>query len=203
MRATPTLEPPAMTMLIAGLVIFLGLHSLRVFAEGWRTRTRERMGVDAWKGLYSVLSLAGLALIVWGYAAARQHPVPLWVPPVWSRHLASLLTLPAFILLLAAYVPGNAFKARLHHPMLLGVKFWALAHLLANGALADLLLFGGFLAWAALAFRAARRRDRADGVAYAAGRWVPTVVTGALGLATWAAFALWAHAAWIGVRPFG
>lgn len=149
-----------MTMLIWGLVLFLGVHSLRVFAEGWRTALRQRMGENAFKGVYSVVSIVGFALIVWGYAAARQQPLVLWVSPAWTRHLAALLTLPAFVLLVAAYVPGNAIKARLHHPMVIAVKVWAFAHLLANNTLADLLLFGGFLVWAALSFRAARGRDR-------------------------------------------
>jgi uncharacterized membrane protein len=192
-----------MTLLILGLVLFLGVHSVRVWAEGWRGALRDRLGENAYKGLYSVLSVVGLALIVWGYGAARQAPMLLWVPPVWTRHLAALLTVPAFLMLAAAYVPGNAIKARLHHPMVLGVKTWALAHLLANGMLADVLLFGGFLLWAALSFRAARQRDRVAGVVYAAGRAVPTVVVVIVGLAAWAGFAFWAHAAWIGVRPFG
>jgi uncharacterized membrane protein len=193
-----------MGLLIAGLLIFLGLHSARVVAEGPRRRLIARLGEGGYKGLYSVLSIAGFVLIVYGYAAARQQPVALWnPPPVGMRHLASLLTLLAFIGVVAAYVPGNAIKARLHHPMLLGVKAWALAHLLANHTLADLLLFGGFLAWAVAAFVAARRRDRAEQRVYAPGRAGPTVVTLLLGVAAWAAFAFWAHGAWIGVRPLG
>ena len=192
-----------MTLLIFGLLLFLGVHSVRVFADGGRTSLRERLGDNGYKGLYSVLSLLGFALLIWGYGAARQQPVLLWAPPAWTRHLAALLTIPAFVLLAAAYVPGNAIKARLHHPMVLGVKAWALAHLLANGMLAGLLLFGGFLVWAALSFRAARQRDRTARTVYPPGRLVPTLLTVALGLAAWAGFAFWAHAAWIGVRPFG
>ena len=192
-----------MSALILGLVIFLGLHSVRVFAEDWRARTRTRVGESVYKGLYSLLSVLGFVLIVWGYGLARQQPVMLWLPPLWTRHLAALLTLPAFVMLVAAYVPGNAIKARLHHPMVLGVKIWALAHLLANGMLADVVLFGAFLAWAVLSFAAARRRDRAAQVVYAPGRVGPTGVTVAAGLAAWAGFAFWAHGAWIGVRPFG
>lgn len=192
-----------MTMLLVGLVLFLGVHSLRVFAESWRTALRQRMGENVFKGLYSLVSIVGFALIVWGYGAARQQPVVLWASPAWTRHLAALLTLPAFVLLVAAYVPGNAIKARLHHPMVIAVKVWAFAHLLANNTLADLLLFGGFLVWAALSFRAARGRDRAAGTVYPPGRVLPTVAVVVIGLAAWAGFALWAHAAWIGVRPFG
>jgi uncharacterized membrane protein len=192
----------AMALLILGLLLFLGVHSTRVFAESWRTGFIAQRGANAWKGLYTVVSLLGFVLLVVGYGAARQQPVVLWASPVWTRHLAALLTLPAFVLLVAAYVPGNSIKARLHHPMVLSVKLWALAHLLANNTLADVVLFGGFLLWAALSFRAARARDRAGAVVYAAGRMGPTLVTVALGLLAWAVFAFWAHRVLIGVRPF-
>lgn len=192
-----------MTLLIFGLVIFLGVHSTRVFAEGWRTRFIAERGTNAWKGVYALLSVVGFALLVWGYGQARQQPVVLWASPTWTRHLAALLTIPAFVLLAAAYVPGNGIKARLRHPMVLGVKLWALSHLLANNTLADVLLFGGFLVWAVLSFRAARGRDRAAGTVYPPGRPVMTVLAVVAGLAAWAGFAMWAHGAWIGVRPFG
>jgi uncharacterized membrane protein len=192
-----------MTLLILGLILFLGVHSVRVFADGWRGTMRQRLGENGWKGAYSLLSLAGFVLIVYGYAATRESPQILWVAPVWTRHLAALLTVPAFVLLVAAYVPGNGIKARLHHPMVLGVKLWALAHLLANGMLSDVLLFGGFLLWAVLSFRAARGRDRAAGTVYPPGRLVPTLVTVVIGLVAWAVFVFWAHGAWIGVKPFG
>ncbi len=192
-----------MSLLILGLVLVLGVHSVRIVADGWRTRMVARLGENAWKGLYAVLSLAGFALLCIGYGAARQQPVVLWAPPTWTRHLAALLTLPAFVMLVAAYVPGNAIKARLKHPMVLGVKTWALAHLLANQTLADLLLFGGFLLWAVFDYRSARQRDRAAGTVYAPGRAAPTVVAVVAGLVAWVGFAFWAHGAWIGVRPFG
>ena len=192
-----------MGMLILGLVIFLGVHSVRIVADGWRTQFIAQRGAGAWKGLYSLLSIAGFVLLVWGYGLARQQPVVLWNPPVGMRHAASLLTLIAFVLLAAAYVPRNGIKARLHHPMVLGVKVWALAHLLANHTLADLLLFGGFLLWSVAAFRSARQRDAAAGTTYPAGTMAGTLATLAIGAAAWAGFALWAHAAWIGVRPFG
>ncbi len=192
-----------MVWLLLGLVVFLGVHSTRVFAEPWRARTVARLGEKPWKGLYSLLSLAGFVLLVWGYGQARLDPTVLWGSPRWTRHLAALLTLPAFIFLAAAYVPGNAIKAKLKHPMVLGVKVWALSHLIANNTLADLLLFGGFLLWAVLNFRAARARDRANGTVYAPGRAVPTVITVVAGLVAWAVFAFWAHGALIGVKPFG
>jgi uncharacterized membrane protein len=166
-------------------------------------RQQARWGEGAWKGAYSLVSLLGLVLIVWGYGQARQQPTALWSSPVWTRHLAALLTVPAFVLLVAAYVPGNGIKAAVKHPMVLGVKVWALAHLIANNTLADLLLFGGFLLWAVLCFRAARQRDRALQTAYPAGTLAKSLLTLALGLLGWAVFAFWAHGALIGVRPFG
>jgi uncharacterized membrane protein len=141
-----------MTALILGLIVFLGAHSVRIFAEDWRGRQVARLGPQGWKGVYSLVSLAGFVLIVWGYGLARAEPLPLWSPPVWTRHLAALLTLPAFVLLAAAYVPGTRIKAAVSHPMVLGVNIWAFSHLIANGTLADALLFGAFLAWAAFAF---------------------------------------------------
>ncbi len=192
-----------MSLLILGLVLFLGVHSVRIVADGWRSRVIAARGPNVWKGVYTLLSLAGFALIVWGYGQARQQPVVLWGSPGWTRHAAALLTLFAFLLLFAAYVPGNAIKARLKHPMVLGVKVWAIAHLIANNTLADLLLFGAFLLWAVLDFRSARQRDRAAGTVYPAGRAGPTVVAVVLGLAAYAGFAFWAHMAWIGVPPFG
>jgi len=192
-----------MTLLILGLVIFLGAHSTRIFAESWRGAQIARLGPNGWKGLYSVVSIVGFVLLVWGYGVARQAPVPLWTPSMGLRHLGSLLTLVSFVLLAAAYVPRNAIKARLHHPMTLGVKVWALSHLLANHTLADLLLFGGFLVWAVLCFRAARARDRAAGTVYPAGTAAGTAITVAAGLGAWLVFAMWLHGPLIGVRPFG
>lgn len=192
-----------MWFLVLGLVLFLGVHSVRIVADGWRTQALARVGEGPWKGLYSLVSAVGLALIVWGYGLARQQPVVLWVPPLGMRHAAALLTLLAFVLLVAAYVPRNAIKARLHHPMMLGVKVWALAHLLSNGNLADVLLFGSFLLWAVLGFRAARQRDRAQGAAYAAGGAAGTAAAVVVGAVAWAGFAFWGHAWLIGVAPLG
>ena len=146
-----------MGMLVLGLVLFLGAHSVRIFADNARTRAIARLGEMGWKGLYSVVSLIGFGLIIWGFAQARQQPVVLWSPPAMLKHLNSLFTLLAFVLLAAAYVPRNSIRARLHHPMILGVKLWAFGHLLATAKLADLVLFGAILLWAVLDFRAARR----------------------------------------------
>jgi len=142
-------------------------------------------------------------MLVWGYGVARQTPVPLWTPVVGLRHLASLLTLLAFVLIAAVYVPSNSLKARIGHPMVVGVKVWALSHLLANHTLADLLLFGGFLVWAVLCFRAARRRDRAAGTTYPAGTLQGNLLTVVTGVAGWLVFAMWLHGPLIGVKPFG
>jgi uncharacterized membrane protein len=192
-----------MAYLILGLVLFLGLHSTRIFAEGWRTSMIAKMGAMPWKGLYSVLSIATFVLLVWGYGRARENPVLIWTPPEAMRHVAGLLVLIAFILFVAAYVPRNWFKARLHHPQMLSIKTWAFAHLLANGTLVDIILFGSFLVWAALGFRAARQRDRAAGTVYAPATVQGTIIAIAAGTIAWAAFAFWLHGWLIGVRPFG
>ena len=192
-----------MAVMVLGLVLFLGVHSVRMFADGWRSTAIQRIGAQPWKGAYSIVSLTGFALLVWGFGMARAQPVQLWSPPQGLRHLAILLTLLSFVLLVAAYVPGNGIKARVHHPMVLSVKVWALAHLLANGNLAHVVLFGAFLLWAVSNFMAARRRDRAAATAYGPGRLSATLTTCVLGVAAWAAFAFWLHGWLIGIRPLG
>jgi uncharacterized membrane protein len=192
-----------MTLLLLGLLIFLGSHSVRIFAEPWRGARVAAMGLNAWKGVYSVVAIAGFVLIVWGYGQARGAPVIVFSPPVWTKHVAALLTIPAFILLAAAYVPGTRIKRAVGHPMVAGVKTWAFAHLLANGTLADIVLFGTFLAWAIADYIAARRRDRAAGTVYVVGPITRDVAAVVVGLVAWAAFAFWLHAVLIGVRPFG
>jgi uncharacterized membrane protein len=188
-----------MSFLIIGLVLFLGIHSVSVFAPAWRDRQVAQRGEGAWKGLYSIVSLIGFVLLVYGYGVARQAPVVLYTPPAALRHVALLLMLPVFPLLLAAYLPGR-IKTAAKHPMLLATKFWALAHLLANGTLADVLLFGGFLAWAVadrISFK--RRVPRAVPGAAAGAANDLIVVVG--GLALYAVFLLWAHRWLIGVSP--
>jgi uncharacterized membrane protein len=178
-----------MIILIAGLILFLGLHSIRIFADDWRSTQIQRMGAMPWKGLYASLSATGFPLI-------------LWTPPSWGRHLAAALMLLAFLFLVAAYVPGNRLKTIVGHPMLVATKTWAFAHLLTNGTLADLVLFGSFLIWAIADFAVSRRRDRAAGVSYPAlgiGRDVLVIV---IALAAFIWFAFYGHAWLIGVRPF-
>ena len=191
-----------MTFLIIGLLLFLGTHSIRIVADSWRADRVARLGENRWKGLYSLASALGLGLIVWGYGLARAEPVALWAPPGWTRHLAALLTLPAFVLIAAAYVPGSRIKAAIGHPMVAGVKVWAIAHLLSNGNLADALLFGAFLLWAVADFRSARRRDRAAGVGYRPGSAARDGMVIAAGAGVWALFAGFLHVWLIGVRPY-
>lgn len=188
-----------MPYLILGLLLFLGVHSTRIVADAWRTRTMARVGVMTWKGAYALLSIAGLVLLVWGYGQARLGSPVIYDPPLYTRHVTRLLMLFSLVLVAAAYVPGNHLKAALGHPMLAGVKLWAFAHLLSNGRLADVVLFGAFLAWAVAGFVAARRRDRAAGTVYAAGSMSRTVMTAAAGCAAWAALVGGLHRWLIGV----
>ncbi len=190
-----------MSLLIAGLILFLIPHSTRIFASDWRTGMIGRLGDKPWKGAISLISLAGLVLIVLGYGQARLEPVVLWVPPLWLRHLALLLNLVAFVSLVAAYVPRNSIKAKFGHPMIAGVKAWATAHLLANGNLADVILFGAFLLWSIFDFRNSRRHDRALGTRYPAGTLTGNLMTVVIGVAAWAVFLLYLHVRLIGVAP--
>ena len=189
-----------MALLLIGLLLFLGVHSIAIVAPGWRDAQLRRLGEPVWKGAYSALSLVGLLLLLYGWSLARQTPVVLYEPPRALRHLALLLMLPAFPLLLSTYLPGRISTA-VKHPTLLSVKIWATAHLLANGTLNDVLLFGAFLAWAvadriAVKRRAVPRRlpggppsPRNDAIAVAAG------------LLLYAVFIVWAHRWLIGVSP--
>ena len=191
-----------MLLLILGLVLFLGIHSVRIVADGLRSRLIARRGLNAWKGVYSLISIAGFVAICIGFGQARHDTVVLWSPPRWTHDVAALLTLLAFILVTAAYVPGNGIKARVKDPMILGVKCWAAGHLFANGTLADVVLFGSFLAWAVLDFRAARQRRRAGGEPpIAPGRASRSVVTVVVGILAWMLFAFHLHQPLIGVQP--
>jgi uncharacterized membrane protein len=195
-----------MDMLIAGLVIFLGIHALRVWGEGLRGTLLLRLGPMGFKGAYSIASLAGFYLLIVGYGQARLEPVPLWTPPHGMAHATVALMWVSMVMLAAAEIPRNAIKARLRHPMVLGVKVWALAHILANGTLHDVLLFGGFLVWAVLSFRAARQRDRAALEAGEVAENLPvsglaTIGAVLAGTAAWAAFILVVHVWLIGVAP--
>ena len=190
-----------MIVLILGLVIFLGVHSVRIFGENWRSGMVRRLGDGSWKGIYALVSAVGLVLIVWGYGLSRLDPVILWSPPIWTRHLAILLNLLAFILFAAFLLPAGKIKARLRHPMLLSIKVWAVAHLIANGTLADVVLFGSFLVWAILDFRAARQRDRAMGTVRMAGPPRNDALAVVVGAVIWAALVWRVHLWIIGVSP--
>ncbi|MCX7171603.1 MAG: NnrU family protein [Proteobacteria bacterium] len=192
-----------MTYFIIGLLIFLGTHSVRIIADEWRSSQVSRLGLIPWKLLYGLVSACGFGLIVWGYSIARPDSAVIWNPPLWTRHVAALLTLPAFVLIVAAYIPRNRIRAGVGHPMVLGVQLWALAHLPANGRAIDLLLFGSFLVWAALDYFAALRLDKNANTSPAAGTLLNTVLTVVIGLAAWAIFAGFLHVKLMGVQPFG
>ena len=186
-----------MTTFLLGLAGFLGIHSIAIVAPGWRARIVERIGAAGWRIAYSVGSLAAFVTMIHGYGIARQSPVVLYTPPTALRHVAMLLMLPVFTMLLAAYLPGR-IKARLKHPMLAAVKLWALAHLLANGTLAEVLLFGGFLAWAVADRISVGRRPAGKAVAATGGRYNDAIaVVG--GLVLYVVFVTWAHGRLIGV----
>ncbi len=188
-----------MTFLLLGLLIFIGAHSLRIFAPAWRDACIAAWGDRTWKGVIGVVSIIGFVLMVLGYGQARQQAVLLWIPPVGLRHAVALFTLPAFILVVAAYVPGNHFKSRLGHPMVLGVMLWAFAHLLVKGQLPAVLLFGSLLLWSVLSLRAGLRREPPSRAPASLSR---TLIVVAIGALAWAAFAFYLHARWIGVAPF-
>jgi len=192
-----------MALLIIGLVLFLGAHSTRMLADSARSSLISRFGENAWKGLITVVSIAGFVLIVIGYGQARTYGLPLWTPPLWAYYLTIPLTLLAFVLVTAAYVPGNAIKAKVGHPMVAGVKTWAFAHLLANGNLADVLLFASFLIWAVASFVYSRKRDRANGTTYPAGTAARSGLTLVIGTVAWVVFMMVLHVRWIGVSPLG
>ena len=195
-----------MTQLILGLILFLGAHSVRIWADGWRNRTIEHYGDKAFKGVHALVSLLGFYLLVVGYGEARLETVALWNPPIFTKHISILLMLLSSILLVATYVPRNHFKMRLGHPMVLSVKVWALSHLLANGNLADLVLFGSFLIWAVLNFRSARARDRvllAESESTNQPKMFATLITLGGGMALWALITFVLHAKVFGVAPMG
>jgi uncharacterized membrane protein len=192
-----------MVPFVAGLVLFLGVHSIRIFAEGWRAERIRRMGEPAWKGVYSLVSILGFVLIVWGYGLARKSGIDLWTPPAWGREMTEILTVPAFILIAAAYIPGTRMKSALGHPMLFGTMFWGVGHLFSNGRLAGVLLFASFFVWSALAFWKARERDRKAGVTYKALGMPRDMLAVIVGCVAYAVFAVYLHGPLIGTRPFG
>ena len=191
-----------MVVLILGIILFLGIHSTRIFAPGWRTGFIARRGEGAWKGLYTVVSIVGFVLIVWGFGMARTTAPILYSPPVWTRHIALLFMIPAMIFLVASQVPAGRIKAAVKHPMLLSVKIWAFAHLLANGDLASLILFLSFLAWA-VADRISEKRRLRAGLSrpIVAGPVKYDVISVVVGLVLYLLFVWKLHLWLIGVSP--
>ena len=189
-----------MALFLIGLIIFLGSHSCRIFAESWRNQMIDRIGEVKWKGLYTIISLIGFVIMVIGYGQARQSTVVLWQPNSFLIYIALALNLIAFIFLAGSSPSNNAIRLKLKHPMILGVKVWALAHLISNGTLVDLILFGAFLIWAVLDFRSARKRpihiaEQAQVSTKA------TAITIAIGVILWVAFIFGLHQYLIGVSP--
>jgi uncharacterized membrane protein len=192
-----------MTLLIVGLVVFLGIHSVSIVAPRWRMGQVALRGEKTWKGVYSIVSLIGFVLLVYGYGLSRHDPVLLYSPPTAFRHVALALMLPVFPLLFASSLPGRISRAA-KHPMLLAVKIWALAHLLANGTLGDVLLFGGFLAWAVVDRISVKRRppELSHEPVKPAGP-KNDVIAVAGGLILYIAFIFFLHRWLIGVSPIG
>jgi len=186
-----------MTWLVIGLAVFLGIHSVSIVAPAWRDSMAARLGELRWKRIYSIASLAAFLALVHGCSLARHEPVVLYQPTAWMRHLAFVVMLPAFPLLLSAYLPGR-IKDAVKHPMLAATQVWAVAHLLANGMLADVLLFGGFLLWAVVDRVAVARRPQRPARTAPAGRFNDVIaIVG--GLAVYVVIAYWAHARLFGV----
>lgn len=197
-----------MSTLITGLLVFLVIHSFKLWAPGLRLRVINAMGLNPYKAVYSVISLLGLWLTVKGFQEARLLDAQWWVPPIWTRHLSVALMWPALVMLVSAYVPGSGIKARLRHPMMLSIKVWALAHLIANGHQAHVILFGAILVWAVLVYRAARIEDRSRMVGMMrSGAHVlnlGTLISLVIGSALWVWLALGGgHMTLIGVSPLG
>jgi uncharacterized membrane protein len=194
-----------MTLLLLGLFLFLGTHSVRIFANDWANAQIKKRGQGFWKISYTLLSLVGFLLIIKGYAQAQEFRVLVWSPPFWAGHLTALLTLLSFILLASSKRPNNLIYAALKHPMIIAVKVWALGHLLANGSLAGIVLFGSFLIWATLDFRSARQRDslaiHSDVDSAPIANWRGTLPAIFIGLFSWGFFAFYLHRILIGVQP--
>jgi uncharacterized membrane protein len=191
-----------MILLVLGLVIFLGLHSTRIFAERARSAAIARFGEGLWKGLYSLLSIVGFVLILWGFGAARWDAVVLWAPPIFFRHLALTLMLISLILLGGYFFRKSHVAVLAHHPMVWSVFFWSLAHLLANGSAADLLLFGAFFIWAGADLASAYARDRAVAKVYPTPEIGATIGAAGAGLVLYILLIGGAHLWLFGVPPF-
>lgn len=190
-----------LAILILGLAVFLGAHVF-VTRRDARSALIARIGEGPYKGLFSLVSLIGLVLIVYGYGYYRAYEwIDVWYPPVWTRHLAAALVLPAIILIVAAYIPGK-IKTTLKHPMLAGVKLWAVAHLLANGDLGSIILFGSILAWAVFDRITLKHRSDPGAPPVPVGGWGKDVAAVAVGLVVYAGLGALFHPYVIGVPVF-
>jgi uncharacterized membrane protein len=190
-----------MTTLILGLILFLGVHSISNVAPAWRARSAAAMGEKAWQGLLAVISIVGIVLVVRGYGIARQAPVVLFVPPQWLKDWVVGFMIFVFPLLLAAYLPGKIRSAMRNNPMLVATKLWATLHLLANGMLADVVLFGSILIWAAMTRVSLKFRTPRPIPAAPPSPWNDAIaVVG--GLALYAIFILGGHLWLIGVPAY-
>lgn len=190
-----------MTILVLGLVIFLGLHSTRIVSESGRERAIARIGEGPWKGIYSLISAVGFVLIVWGFARARYDAPQLWTPPPWARHVTMLLMLIALILLASYLFKRSHITAAVHHPMLWAVVLWSVGHLFANGSAADLLLFGAFLVWSAADLVSSYARDRRNGIVYPEPQVRATASAIVVGLVVYALLIGGLHLWLFGVSP--
>ena len=187
-----------MTLLIIGIILFLGVHLLPALSDSRRSLI-DQMGEEGYRALFSVLSLIGFVLIVWGFANAPV--IQVWSPPNWTRYVAMVMMVPVFILLIAAYVPGQ-IKAKVKHPFLVAIKTWALAHLIANGDLASIVLFGSFLAYAVFDRIALKHRPAAGHMALAeTGPVRNDVIAVVGGLILYVVFLVWLHPLLIGTSP--
>lgn len=190
-----------LVILLVGLAIFLGSHVFVAQREA-RAELIKRMGEAAYKAAFSVVSALGIVLIVWGFAAYRASGyIEIWSAPTWTRHLALLLMWPATVLIVAAYIPGE-IKRRLKHPMLAGVKLWAVAHLIANGDLGSIVLFGAILAWAVYDRISLNRRTDAGGPPIPVGGWRNDVMAILVGTLVYLALTFVFHPLVIGVPAF-
>jgi uncharacterized membrane protein len=190
-----------MAILVLGLVIFLGLHSIRIVADPLRAQAIARLGSNGWRGIYSLLSIIGFVLIVWGFAEARFNAPELWTPPPGARHLTILLMLVSMLLLAGYIFKQSHIAVAVHHPMVWSIVVFGLAHLIANGSAADAVLFGAFFVWAVADLKSSYARDRQNSVVYPEANWGATIGAIVLGFALWAVIAFWLHLWLFGVSP--
>ena len=190
-----------MALLFVGLVLFIGIHSIRLFANEWRESMIEQLGRQNWRLLHAAVAIIGLVTTIMGYGYARYSAEWLWYPPVWTRHLAALLVLFSFILMASAAMPYSKIKSWVSYPMALGIKLWAFAHLISNGTTADVVLFGAFLVWAICNYAISRRRARASGLVFTASNYKYDIMALVIAIVAYWLVAFYLHALLIGVAP--